>query len=319
MPLGLLGLALTFSWRRCSHLVLFQVSYALGLILFFITARYRIPLIPIFALWAAAGLVIPFHLMKHRQLGKYALTFLGFILLVVLVNQNPLRGKEIPNLDGSINLGNLYLDKKQYSKALEAFRQASLADSTSARPANGMGLALLNLKRAEEAKKEFKKAVFLEPSLNQARNNLARILQQEGELSAALNHFAKVLELDSSDVFAQRGYADVSLEMSDFATAQTHYEKAYHLGASDSQLISRWAQSLVAQEKLAEALEVNATLLAAEPDNARAHHNQARIYIACDSLEQARRELETVLRLAPTTTEAGEQLKEINEKIIRSN
>jgi len=107
--------------------------------------------------------------------------------------------------------------------------------------------------------------------------------------------------------------------MGDYASAQANYEKAYHLGASDAQLISRWAQSLVMQEKFAEALEVNARLIKMQPDNARAHHNQARIYIACDSLHRARRELEIVLRLAPATTEARQQLNEINEKIRPSN
>ncbi len=319
LPLALFGLALSFSWKRHSHLILFLLSYATTVVFSLVTARSRMPLVPLLSIWAAAGLILPFQLAKSGQLRKYALVGVGFLLLLFLVNRNPLEGWRPSNFDGALNLGNKYLEEKQYEKAIESFREASLADPNSARPVNGMGLALLNLGRTDEAKNAFERAVFLQPSLNQARNNLARILQQEGELSAALNHFAKVLELDSSDVFAQRGYADVLLEMGDYASAQANYEKAYHLGASDAQLISRWAQSLVMQEKFAEALRVNAKLITMQPDNARAHHNQARIYIACDSLHRARRELEIVLRLAPATTEARQQLNEINEKIRPSN
>lgn len=317
LPLAFLGLALSFRWRRQSHLILFQASYAISIILFFVTARYRLPLVPIFCLWAAAGLVVPFRLARQGQIGKYAITGLAFIILLILVNRNPLRGSEIPCVDGSINMGNKHLENKQYEKAIAAFREAAILDSQSARSANGAGVALLGLGRIDEAKREFERAILLEPALLQAHNNLARICQQEGDLMTARSHFAKVMELDSSNVFAQRGFADVALTLKEYTLAQQHYEKAHDLGASDRQLISRWAQTLLMQEKYAEALRVNAILLASEPGNARARHNQARIYMACDSLDQAERELEEVLRLTPDSKEARNQLEEIRK--IRGN
>lgn len=315
LPLSLLGLAFTFNWRRQSHLILFQSSYALSVILFFVTTRYRIPIVPIFAIWAAAGLVMPFRLLKERRLKAYAMTMMAFVILLILVNLNSLKGRDIPGLDGAINLGNKYLQTKQYEKAIAAFREASACDSTSARPVNGAGLALLNLGKIEEARHEFEHAIWLEPSLNQARNNLARILQQQGDLDGAKKQFGEVLKLDSTDVYAQRGFADVALEQGDYELAAVRYSRAFELGAFDAQLISRWAQALLMQKDFAAALEVNAKLLASEPDNARAHHNQARIYIACDSLKQAQRELRTVLRLAPDTPEAREQLNEIDRTL----
>jgi len=71
---------------------------------------------------------------------------------------------------------------------------------------------------------------------------------------------------------------------------------------------------LLQQGKVEEALQVNAMLLEAEPENARAHHNQARIYMACDSLGRAERELEEVLRLDPENMEAAGQLEEIRKE-----
>jgi len=94
-----------------------------------------------------------------------------------------------------------------------------------------------------------------------------------------------------------------------------HYESAHFFGADDRQLISRWAQSLLAQTKYSQALEVNSMLLQREPNNPRIHFNQARIYIYCDSLEQARDELEIVLQLEPQNEEAADQLKEIIDTI----
>lgn len=311
LPLALLGLALRFDWKRQSHLIIFQLSYALSIILFFICARYRLPLVPILAIWSAVGVVQTARLIRQKQLARYTLVLLGFFLLLVAVNRNPVKGKMIPGFDGAVNVGNKYFELGQYVKAIPAFEDAIALDSMSSRPVNGEAMALLNLGKIGEAKQKFERALLLEPSLNQARNNLAHILLQEGDLDGAGKNFAKVLELDSSNVFAQQGFADVALEQGDYELAGQYYEKAYSQGALNRQVISRWALALLQQQKYARALEVNGKLLALEPDNARAHHNQARIYIACDSLQQAKKELEIVLSLTPDNEEAQAQLDQI--------
>ena len=313
LPLGMLGLASNLNWRRQAHLILFQLSYAIAIVFFFVTARYRLGLVPITCLWAAAGLVGWACLLRQKPLGKHFWTAVAFLLLLIFINRNPLRGEEIPGLDGHINLGNKYLEKNQPEKALAAFQQAEKAGPLLGNPANGAALALLRLGRTQEARAELEKAVLLDPSLIQAHNNLARILEQGGDLDGAQKHYASVLQLDSSNVFALQGYADVALGKEDYSTAETHYELAYRLGCADRQVISRWALALLQQSKYADALRVNAKLLMLEPENARAHHNQARIYIACDSLELAAKELEIVLKLAPETEAARRQLEEIRK------
>ncbi len=315
LPFALLGLALSENRKQQGHLILFQFSYAVGLILFIITSRYRLPLVPVLAIWAAAGLVLPVRLVRRGQISRHIPTFLGFILLLVLVNRNPVRSQVTPLFDGAINLGNKYLDLHDDRRALEAFEEASSLDSASVRAAFGMGVALLNLGRMDEARDQFARAVRLDPAMVKARTNLGRILQQQGDLAGAQRQFDAALKLDSTNVYAHRGIADVALEMQDYPTAARHYEKAYRLGASDRQLISRWAQALLLQGKYAEALKVNSILLQRQPNNARVHHNQARIYVFCDSLRRAEEELETVLRLDPRNEEARRELKDIRRAL----
>lgn len=311
LPLALLGLALSDGWKRQSHLILFQISYAISIVLFLVTSRYRLPLIPVFCLWAAAGITLPFRFLKSGWIKKYALTLCGFILLLIFINRNPFAAQRIRDLDGAFNLGTIYLRNGENEKALEAFRQAANLDSTSGRPHHGIGAALLKLGRVDEAKAEFERSVLLTPNLEQAHNNLARILHQQGELDKAEFHFGQVLILDSTNAFAHRGLADIALERKDYLLAETHYAKAHQLGDADKQLMSRWAQALLQQGKFPDALKVNTELLTREPNDARVHHNQARLYIACDSLDQAQSELEIVLRLDPGNSTAEEQLKQV--------
>jgi tetratricopeptide (TPR) repeat protein len=309
--LALWGLAINVQWKRQSHLILFQIAYALSIILFFVIARYRLPLIPVLCLWAAAGISGIYRMIRQKQIKSFAIPLLAAGLLLLMFNRNPLTSEDVPGLDGNINLGNKYLELKQYDLALKSFREATELSPYSSRPYNGAATALIHLGRPQEAKEDLKQAILHEPSLIQAHNNLARILEQENDLAGAERHYSEVLRLDSTNAFAHQGLGDVALKKDDAPTAIIHYRRAYELGLADRQIISRWAAALLQDGRPTEALQVNTILLALEPNNARAHHNQARIYIACDSLEQAARELETVLRLSPDTKEAQEQLDEI--------
>lgn len=317
LPLGFLGLALSWQWRKNSLLLFFFISYALSIIAFFVCTRYRLPLIPILAIWSSAAIVELYRMAKRGNARQYLVVLIGFVLLFFAVNQNPMAAVGITGFEGAYYLGNKYYDEKQYGKALDAYREAVALDSTSGRARNGMAMALLGLGQKSEARNELEKAVLLDPSLIQARNNLGQLLLQDGELEEAGKRFSEVLELDSVNTFAQQGLADVALERGDYALAEDHFRRAYELGLANRQVISRWALALMKQGKYAQALEVNARLLALELDNARAHHNQARLYMACDSLDQAARELEVVLRLAPNNTEARQQLQEIRQQASR--
>src|SRR5206468_994583 len=53
MPLGLVGMAVR--WRRAPMLAAIVVAYGAAVLAFFITARYRMPLVPYLLIFAAAG------------------------------------------------------------------------------------------------------------------------------------------------------------------------------------------------------------------------------------------------------------------------
>ncbi|MBU0517636.1 glycosyltransferase family 39 protein [bacterium] len=313
LPLALFGLAFNFDWKSQWHLILFQLVFAIGLMLFVITSRYRLPMAPLWAIWAAAGSISIINLCRQGKILHHFLTILGFVLLLVVVNRNPVQGGVIPMFDGTINLGNTYLEKKDYPNALKQFQQAAQLNSFSARPFSGAGIALLNLGRIDEAKEQFLKAFNFDPIHVQTNNNLGQLYLREGNLDQALRHFSISLQQDSTQIFALKGAADTYLQMQDYEAAAGFYQRAYQAGAADKQLLSRWAQAMVAQQRYPEALEVNTLLLKSYPDDPRVHHNQARIYIYCDSLQRAAEELEIVLTLSPNTIDAQQQLRDIRD------
>lgn len=315
LPLSILGLILSFRWREQSHWLLFQVSYALSVIIFLVTARYRLPLVPIFSIWAAAGMVLPFRRARGKKIKEWVIIGSVFGSLLVLLNLNPRLGRSTELFDGALAAGIKYLEGGQYEKAAGAFREAVSLDSTSSRAANGLGVALINLGRTAEAKSVFERVLYLDSTLIHARNNLARIQQQVGEYAAAKRNFLLVLTQDSTNVVALRGLADAAMKLEEYDLSESYYREAYSRGASDPQTLSRWAKVLFIQEKYAEALRVNAILIRLQPNHPGVRYNQALFYIKCDSLDQATSELEIVLRLDPGNTEAKQQLQAIRSML----
>lgn len=314
LPLGLLGLALNFNWRKNSLLILFFLSYSASIVAFFVCSRYRLPLIPILAIWSGIAVTELYQIIRNRKLKSYLIPILCTMVLFIAVNRNPLAGEGWTDFEGAYYLGNKYTQKGQYDRAIEAYKEALRISPHSAQPYYRLAMIWLKQGKTEDARRDLERAVLEDPTYSHARNNLALILHQQGNPQAALAQYLLVLRQDSTDVFANRGVGDVALSIGEFEQADRYYRRAYQNGAFDAQLMSRWAQALLQQGRVAEALQVNALLLAAEPENARAHHNQARIYMACDSLGRAERELKEVLRLDPENMEAAGQLEEIRKE-----
>ncbi len=311
LPLGLLGFILKSDRRRNALPLLFFISYSVSIIAFFVCTRFRLPLIPLLAVWAGFAVTRIFHLLKKRDYRPLMLSVLLFIILLLAANQNPLAGEGICGFEGAFFLAGKYYDRGDYAKSVEAYEETLTLDSQSADAHNGLAMALIKSGRREEARRHLETAVTLSPSLVKAQNNLGQFYLQSGNTEQAYDRFKAVLQIDSTDVFANRGIADIAYQQGTWQEAEDYYQRAYVAGAKDRQLISRWANSVLQQSNYIEALRINAILLEQEPDNARAHHNHAKICIACDSLQLAKRELEIVMRLDPGNVEARAELEEL--------
>ena len=80
-PLALVGLALAFRHRACSLPLLFVALYALSVIAFFVTARYRLPVIPLLLVYAAYGGYCAVNALKQRRFSAAAAMAAGVIFL----------------------------------------------------------------------------------------------------------------------------------------------------------------------------------------------------------------------------------------------
>ena len=191
-PLALVGIILAHRAKKDILLLeIFLFIYMLSIILFFVNARYRVPIIPVLILFSAFALdwfISRIRERKYLRVGKYV-----FVLLVFLI---------------PINL------------SMPKYRTANLAHAH-------YTMGVLHTKKGDEVKaiKEFQKALEYNPYLSEAYVNLGALFGDQGRHRLALEHFQKALEngADSAFILSNMGYAYFSLGVLDQA------EKDYKL------------------------------------------------------------------------------------------
>lgn len=170
MPLGLAGMVLAGRWWR-THLLFygFFLSYASSVVLFFITARYRLPVVPLLLVYAGFTL-------------RTALAWLGkparlAVLTVVIV----LAGLLL-NVDLGIH-----------------FEPGLVAHSR--------GYMLECMGRAEQAVGQYEEALRHDPGLFLSHLHLARIHARRGENDRAWSHYLEARRISPGDPVLQREMA----------------------------------------------------------------------------------------------------------------
>lgn len=234
-PLCLIGLfrILFYLDRRKIIFILFIATYILSLLPFFMTARYRIPVVPILCLFAAYSLSEILDCIQKRRwksfLGYIALCILLFIVLndsflfsgkeetvqfhnalgLIYKSKGKIEEAEreyqasIQTKPGSYayaNLGTLFYDQKDYEKATLYYEKALSLEPDNARIHFNLAQNHLAKRNFDKAKEHFEKANALDPWVNPVSYfNLALIYAQKGNRKKAMEYMSIYLRFHPED------------------------------------------------------------------------------------------------------------------------
>jgi tetratricopeptide (TPR) repeat protein len=196
-PLALLGLGLTFrNWRKFLLLYLVLGSYLLSLLLFFVCARFRQPMIPLMLMLAVFAVYRLVELFRRKKYKNFAL--LVFILFLLILESNHdilgLNPREV-RAEDYFTLGAAELE---YGRTVEAelnFRRAIETDSTHGASYNNLGLIYANNKEYIRALPLFQKAIKYEPMNPENYFNYATTLMNLNEYNGAITVLEKARQL----------------------------------------------------------------------------------------------------------------------------
>jgi len=193
-PLALAGMCLLWSKRReLRWLYLFVLLYAPTVIGVLVTARHRLPVLPVLVLFAVWGATILWSEARAWNLRRRLVW--GVALAALLVGTNlELFGLGLQNdRQSHVNLALAHQKLSQPGPMVEHFDAALAIDSGSVVALNGRGVAYLTDGDVYMAKQMFRLALSLEPQSMEIRNNLALVLMRQGSWESARLLYAEVI------------------------------------------------------------------------------------------------------------------------------
>jgi tetratricopeptide (TPR) repeat protein len=278
-------------------LALWFALYALSLLPFFITARFRMGLLPPVLLLAGLALAHPRRAMGFRPAAVFA-------VLLVLVNTT-LAGvrTENPALELS-RLGDVYLRQNRNAEALPVLERARGMAPGDPVIAHLLAEACLRAGRAPDAIPLYLQVVDARPGDPDARFNLGVAYLHGQRFEDAANAFTTVVRMRPDHIagWVNLGFAFEGRGMPE--AAEEVYRKGVALGPAEALPVLRLAGLLIDQERFEEAAEILTPAGARITDSYELLYTLAIVNGRLERWGEARDALERALRLNPDDSQA---------------
>jgi tetratricopeptide (TPR) repeat protein len=255
-PLAVLGAFVCWPRRRTLWwLYGCLAAYAASVLIFYVFARYRYPLVPFLALLAGAGLVGARSWLATQ--GRREVVACVALALGLTLVSNGVAGLPKASMRAvtHLNLGNFFEQEGQPERAVEHYAKALALDPRLEDVANNLAATLVELGRPAEAIALYERSLAEQPSEAKLHRNLASLLRAQGAYERALEHFRRAVELDPADAAARD------------QLVQLHVERAAQLAARGDAAgaLAHYRGALAARPGATAALWGAAWILASEP------------------------------------------------------
>ena len=338
VPLALIGLMATWhDRRRLWPIHVLMVTYAASVVMFYVFARYRYPLVPFLLLFGASGAMAVPQLMKTRPASKRLIVAAAIIAIIIFVN--------IPALDARLmkaitenNLGTALMEQKRYDESIAHHQRAITLMPEYAAGYNNLGAALRAAGRLDDAIANYRKAIELKPdfasaSYNlanalleqgrtgdsvesfrralasnpnsvEAHNNLGIALANKGDVAGAINEFRAALQVDDRSVQAHRNLGNILYDMGRREEGLAHLERAVAIAPNEPEAVYDIATILLQERRFAAAAARFDAALKIRPEWAEAHNNLGIALASQGQLAEALKHFERAVELNPNLADA---------------
>jgi len=185
-----------FRWDQALPII-FVFSYMITVVIFFVTARFRIPVIPFLIIFSAYALFWFFQKLLKKDISSVGLFLFILFPFLILSNSNAyhLRTKEFSQ--AYFSLGNLYLKQGKLDLALAEYDSTLMANPRMSRTHLNRGIVFFEKGEYKKAEEEFLTELRLYPQEDKAYNNLSSLYRQKGQYAKAEEMAQKALKIRS--------------------------------------------------------------------------------------------------------------------------
>jgi Flp pilus assembly protein TadD len=282
-PLALFGfLALLFRKGEPKTPPWIFSGYALSVILFFVTARHRLPVVPIAAGLAGFGAAYFVGIFRERHPRRlfFALLFAGCFLFS---NLNPALGQR-PVIGRQIDREWFGIDEDYLDFASQH---------------NNMAATLLEKGSRAEAERECREGLKLKPYHPTLLYNLGRALELKGDLAGAKQAMEQSLAVAPENPVVSAHLGEINYKFNDFAGARKALESALKAAP---QMANAWNSLGPARFRLGDTVGALAALVRAEelaPNWTQPRYNRGIMLIRSKRHEEAAALFDSLWQLEP--------------------
>jgi tetratricopeptide (TPR) repeat protein len=307
-PLACLGFWISWADRRRLWLLYaMAAAYSLSVLVFYVVARYRLPIVPILMMFAALAVVRGRAFVSTLK-PSGAIAGLAFLAVVTLWCNIQVASADAMRAATYQNLGTTLQETGRLEEAVEAFRHALALEPDYAPAHNSLGSMLRQEGHHDEAIAQLESALRLQPDFDDARFNLANARADRGDWARAIAEYEALLRRrpDAVDVQSNLGIALAGANRP--GEAVEHFRAAATLAPQDAKAHYNLAHALLMRGDSSEAVEHLVRALQIDPGDRSAHDELGSAYLAKLDFANAEREFRESVRLSPRAAETHNNL-----------
>ncbi len=267
---GALGIALNLRLSEKFYLVYsFMVSYMLSVILFMVNSRYRLPVVPVLAIFAAFGLIRFAEALKWKR-NRFKCVVIVLVALVVvnlpLIQALPGKAQDI----GVLGIG--YQKRGELDKARETFEVGVKKFPQEAPLYNNLATVYVELGLLDKAVETAKKALELSPQLPEAHNTLGVAYKKMQRYDEAIEEFKTLIAMRPNDASYYKNLGNAYMTQGRNAEGIAQFEKAVEI-QSEPEFYDLLGMAYESEGRQEDAVRAWERALALDPDYAPAKAN----------------------------------------------
>ncbi len=303
---GLVGMFLAIYKRKSIRPIFLCILLALPCIVFFVTDRYRLPSMCIWAIFSGFCVACIWDSLAKRSWLTGITTVAAVVSLVVLSGLNMFVVKN-PEYRPHFNLGIIYEQKMEYHRALEEYlrslvliKQAKPYDSrTKSEAYTRMGNVYMKMNRLEDAEKSLYEAIEINPQSYPAYSYLGTLYEKKKQNDKAVEMYKKAIEIDPLDAVSMYNLGLLYFNNNAFDEAIVWFEKAIDVYPRHSGAHGNLAYIYGTREKYDLMEEHALDAIRYDQNNTPVRYNLAMLYANTGRTGEAIAQYEKITRIAP--------------------
>jgi tetratricopeptide (TPR) repeat protein len=311
IPFGILGslgiLGIWLAWREKKPIAipfLFLLSYIFGVILFFVSDRYRLPAVPIVIIFSAYALTRVIVWLKKRETKSFGMFLFIFIFLFVLLNLNLTKPRDFNLANEHFKLGVIYKVNDQPEESIREFNKALEIHPRFPRAHLNLGALHFFQGEREKAVREYQKEIEINPKEARTYNNLSVIYRMEGDYEKAKKFCLMAIDLRPRFQEPYLNLAQVYEEMDSLLAMERTYLALLEFAPTSAAAYQGLGRIYDWLNLFDRSILAYGKALRLEPEDAETQYNLGVVYGKANSIQEALKSLKRAVEINPKLAQA---------------